>query len=140
MALWNGPLEKIDDYRWQIPKSYKQGMRVPGIIYADADMVKQIRQEQGPEQVANVAFLPGTSIPIQVNTVNGGNPLGTDAQNPQFFNNNDIDDGGQFADRGETYTTAIFYHNDQQRQAADIANALSSLYKRTSSSSKVHSS
>jgi tRNA-splicing ligase RtcB len=59
MALWNGPLEKIDDYRWRIPKSYKQGMRVPGIIYADADMVKQIRQEQGPEQVANVAFLPG---------------------------------------------------------------------------------
>jgi len=59
MATWNGPLEKIDDYRWQIPKSYKQGMRVPGIIYADADMVKQIREGQGPEQVANVAFLPG---------------------------------------------------------------------------------
>ena len=59
MATWNGPLEKIDDYRWQIPKSYKSGMRVPGLIYADADMVKQIREEQGPEQVANVAFLPG---------------------------------------------------------------------------------
>ncbi|HEY50672.1 MAG TPA: RtcB family protein [Dehalococcoidia bacterium] len=59
MATWNGPLEKIDDYRWRIPKSYKHGMRVPGIIYADADMVKQIREEQGPEQVANVAFLPG---------------------------------------------------------------------------------
>ncbi len=59
MATWNGPLEKIDDYRWQIPKSYKQGMRVPGLIYADADMVKQIKEEQGPEQVANVAFLPG---------------------------------------------------------------------------------
>ncbi len=59
MAPWNGPLEKIDDYRWRIPRSYKQGMRVPGIIYADADMVKQIRQEQALEQVANVAFLPG---------------------------------------------------------------------------------
>ena len=59
MSPWNGPLEKIDDYRWRIPKSYKQGMRVPGIIYADADMVKQIREGQGPEQVANVAFLPG---------------------------------------------------------------------------------
>jgi len=59
MSLWNGPLEKIDDYRWRIPKSYKQGMLVPGIIYADADMVKQIREGQGPEQVANVAFLPG---------------------------------------------------------------------------------
>ncbi|MBU2535680.1 MAG: RtcB family protein [Chloroflexota bacterium] len=59
MAPWNGPLEKIDDYRWRIPRSYKQGMRVPGIIYADADMVKQIRQEQALEQVVNVAFLPG---------------------------------------------------------------------------------
>jgi tRNA-splicing ligase RtcB len=59
MATWNGPLEKIDDYRWRIPKSYKQGMRVPGIIYADADMMKQIRGEQALEQVANVAFLPG---------------------------------------------------------------------------------
>ncbi len=59
MSPWNGPLEKIDDYRWRIPRSYKQGMRVPGIIYADADMVKQIREGQGPEQVANVAFLPG---------------------------------------------------------------------------------
>ncbi|MBM4448564.1 MAG: RtcB family protein, partial [Chloroflexi bacterium] len=59
MATWNGPLEKIDNYRWQIPKSYKTGMRVPGLIYADADMVKQIKEEQGPEQVANVAFLPG---------------------------------------------------------------------------------
>lgn len=29
------------------------------------------------------------------------------------------DDGGQFSDRGSTYTTAIFYHNDQQRQAAE---------------------
>jgi tRNA-splicing ligase RtcB len=59
MAPWNGPLEKIDDYRWRIPKSYKQGMRVPGIIYADADMMKQIRGEQALEQVVNVAFLPG---------------------------------------------------------------------------------
>ncbi|NPE32143.1 RNA-splicing ligase RtcB, partial [Methanococcoides sp. SA1] len=50
---------KIDDYRWRIPKSYKQGMRVPGIIYADADMIKQIREGQAAEQVANVAFLPG---------------------------------------------------------------------------------
>jgi len=59
MATWSGPLEKIDDYRWRIPKSYKPGMRVPGIIYADADMVQQIRQEQALEQVVNVAFLPG---------------------------------------------------------------------------------
>lgn len=52
------PLEKIDDYRWRIPRSYKPGMRVPGIIYADEKLLKDIRQDKAIEQVANVAFLP----------------------------------------------------------------------------------
>lgn len=59
MTLWHGSLEKIDEYRWRIPKSYKQGMRVDGIIYADDEMIKDIRSDKAPEQVANVAFLPG---------------------------------------------------------------------------------
>jgi len=53
------PLEKIDNYRWRIPKSYKKGMRVDGIIYADEKLLKDIRQDKALEQVANVAFLPG---------------------------------------------------------------------------------
>jgi len=57
--IWQGPLEKIDDYRWRIPKSYKPGMRVPGIIYADEKLLKDIRMDKAAEQVANVAFLPG---------------------------------------------------------------------------------
>jgi len=57
--VWNGPLQKVDDYRWQIPVSYQQGMRVPGLIYADEEMIKQIRSDQAPQQVANVAHLPG---------------------------------------------------------------------------------
>lgn len=44
----------------------------------------------------NIALLPATNIPISINTVNGGNPLGSNAQNSQFFNNNDLDDGGPF--------------------------------------------
>lgn len=56
---WQGPLEKIDDYRWRIPKSYKPGMRVPGIIYADEKLLKDIHSDRAPEQVANVAHLPG---------------------------------------------------------------------------------
>ena len=31
---YTGPLERIDRTRWRIPKSYKQGMLVDGIIYA----------------------------------------------------------------------------------------------------------
>jgi len=38
----------------------------------------------------NIALLPGTNIPISINTVNGGNPFGTDAVNSQFFNNNEL--------------------------------------------------
>lgn len=30
-----------------------------------------------------------------------------------------FDAGGQFCDRGHTYTTAIFFHNDEQRRAAE---------------------
>ncbi|MCX7911964.1 MAG: RtcB family protein [Dehalococcoidales bacterium] len=59
MPKWNGTLEKVDEYRWRIPKSYKSGMRVDGLIYADEAMLKHIIEDQAPEQVANVAFLPG---------------------------------------------------------------------------------
>ena len=59
MPQWQGQLIKIDDYHWQIPPSYKSGMRVPGLIYASEEMLKSIQDEQTPEQVANVAFLPG---------------------------------------------------------------------------------
>ena len=59
MPKWQGKLDKIDDYRWEIPKSYKPGMRVPGLVYADEAMLEVIRDEQSLEQVANVAFLPG---------------------------------------------------------------------------------
>ncbi len=59
MVKWSGPLEKVDDYRWRIPPSYKAGMRVPGLIFASREMLDHIVEEQAPEQVANVAFLPG---------------------------------------------------------------------------------
>jgi tRNA-splicing ligase RtcB len=57
--IWQGQLEKIDEFRFRIPKSYKPGMRVPGIIYADEKLLKDIRNDKAAEQVANVAFLPG---------------------------------------------------------------------------------
>jgi len=59
VTKWSGPLEKIDEYRWRIPKSYKAGMRVDGLIYADEEMLEHILLEQTLDQVANVAHLPG---------------------------------------------------------------------------------
>jgi len=49
--------KKIDDYRWEIPKV--EGMRVPGLLYADEKMLKVIQKERTPIQVKNVAYLPG---------------------------------------------------------------------------------
>ena len=61
MPRWEGSLKKLDDYRWEIPKGYKAGMNVPGLLYADEGMLEHIREDQTPEQVANVACLPGIS-------------------------------------------------------------------------------
>ena len=59
MTQWQGQLTRIDDYRWMIPENHKTGMRVPGLIYASKEMLESIREDRTPEQVANVAFLPG---------------------------------------------------------------------------------
>src|SRR3990172_9791404 len=59
VSNWKNILEKIDDQRWLLPKTYKPGMRVPGLVFASEDMLGVIGQDHALEQVANVAFLPG---------------------------------------------------------------------------------
>src|SRR3982074_236365 len=56
---YHGPLEQVDECCWRIPKSYKPGMRVEGLIYADDRLLEQRKKDRAPEQVATVAFLPG---------------------------------------------------------------------------------
>src|SRR5438132_748209 len=56
---YSGSLEQVDETCWRIPKSYKTGMRVDGLIFTDERLLAQLRKDQAPEQVANVAFLPG---------------------------------------------------------------------------------
>src|SRR5437870_13869639 len=56
---WRGPLDKIDAFRYEIPRSYKPAMRTNGVIFIDEPMVAQLRQDQAPEQVENVASMPG---------------------------------------------------------------------------------
>lgn len=64
---WTGPIKQVDDYRFEIPASYQSGvmkqhglkMRVPGLIYADQAMLSSITRDDSPEQVVNVATLPG---------------------------------------------------------------------------------
>ena len=50
-------IQKIDDYRWRIPREGK--MRVDGIIYADERMMKEIQNDESLQQVINVSYLPG---------------------------------------------------------------------------------
>jgi tRNA-splicing ligase RtcB len=50
-------LERIHDYLWEIPQ--KGGMRVPGRVYTNEKMLRNIRQDKSLEQVVNVAHLPG---------------------------------------------------------------------------------
>lgn len=59
MADWSQIIQKIDDYRWRIPKSYKSGMLTDGVVFATERMLEQIKKDEALEQVANVAFLPG---------------------------------------------------------------------------------
>ena len=55
--MWQGKLEKIDDYRWRLPKT--GSMRVPGMVYADETLLKDILKDRPLEQVTNAAQLPG---------------------------------------------------------------------------------
>ncbi|HEY9872092.1 MAG TPA: choice-of-anchor L domain-containing protein [Candidatus Obscuribacterales bacterium] len=41
----------------------------------------------------NIALVPGTNTPVSINNVNGGNPLGTNPVNSQYYVNNDPSDG-----------------------------------------------
>jgi tRNA-splicing ligase RtcB len=61
---WNGPLRPVADGVHEIPMDYRGRdgnlrMRVPGRIIASPDLLQHIQDDQAPEQVANVACLPG---------------------------------------------------------------------------------
>ncbi len=56
---WQGPLNRLDAFAYEIPQSYKPGMRTSGLIFIDEPMIAQLRQDQAAEQVVNVATMPG---------------------------------------------------------------------------------
>ncbi len=50
-------LVQIDEVRWEIPRT--GGMRVPGLIFSDSRLLPDVEKDQSPDQVYNVAHLPG---------------------------------------------------------------------------------
>ena len=56
---YEGKIEQIDENRWRIPKAGRPDMRVDGVIYASGALIGDVIAGGGPDQVANVATLPG---------------------------------------------------------------------------------
>ena len=54
-----GAIEQLDDYRWRLPRDESRGMRTDGIVFADAELFKDLRADPALGQVADVACLPG---------------------------------------------------------------------------------
>ncbi|RLG70582.1 MAG: RNA-splicing ligase RtcB, partial [Methanobacteriota archaeon] len=52
------PAKQVGEVLWEIPKSYKPGMRVPARIYASKKLFQQM-DEGVFNQVTNVACLSG---------------------------------------------------------------------------------
>ena len=50
--------EKRSDYIWDIPTSFKEGMRVPARIFATKNLIDAM-DLQVYDQITNVATLPG---------------------------------------------------------------------------------
>ncbi len=51
-------LQKISDTVWELPATYKEGMRVPARIIATEKLVREM-DEAVYQQISNVATLPG---------------------------------------------------------------------------------
>ncbi len=52
-------IRKLDEYRYQIPKSARSDMRTNAVIYASEKLMAQIAKDLSLEQAVNVATLPG---------------------------------------------------------------------------------
>ena len=64
-------LQKISNTVWELPATYKQGMRVPARIIATEKLVREM-DEAVYQQISNVATLPGIARYHQPATVRGG--------------------------------------------------------------------
>jgi tRNA-splicing ligase RtcB len=59
-------LNKISDYEWEIPKSYRQDMRVAVRLFVTRRLLEAALQDLSIEQAINAATLPGVVEPVVV--------------------------------------------------------------------------
>lgn len=53
-------LVRVDDYTWEIPRSYRSDMRVPARVYVSEAMLDDAMDDKSLDQLVNAATLPGT--------------------------------------------------------------------------------
>jgi len=51
--------KKLNDFLWEIPKSFRQDMRVPARAYVTEKMLEESFKDKSLEQLVNVSALPG---------------------------------------------------------------------------------
>ncbi len=61
MAVEGYRLERIDEYRWRVPRTGP--MLTDGLVFADDELIPHIENDKSLQQVANVACLPGIQGP-----------------------------------------------------------------------------
>ena len=49
---FTGILERVDECCWKIPRAYKQGMRVDGLIFSSETLIEHVKKDQAADQVA----------------------------------------------------------------------------------------
>ena len=52
-------LKQVSDYEWEIPRTYRQDMRVPVRIFATRQLLEKVMDDNSLEQAVNAATLPG---------------------------------------------------------------------------------
>ena len=52
-------LQKLDRYRWLVPRGTKAGMLTDAVVYADEHLLEDLLKDLSLEQAVNVAMLPG---------------------------------------------------------------------------------
>ena len=59
MKINKTDIHRINDYLWEIPKSFNQKMRVPARVLASEPLLDAIMEDRSLVQLVNVASLPG---------------------------------------------------------------------------------
>ena len=56
-------LQRVDDFRWLLPKNSRENMRVDAMIYANKTVLDAV-EDEAVKQLTNVACLPGVVSPV----------------------------------------------------------------------------